>query len=617
LKKIDQIKASLSTAGAEPLTLSAIKTWKSEIDRLTTPQGGAPLSPEAQQLKQLVDAKRAAVEQAFDQSMATASALIAAINVEQPEAFTALQGILRNPGVDRWSLTAVLDFKDRPSAQTFAQAKNGKDRAIKSKHDDVMKVALQGIKAVPNDADPKKPGENPSAKAEAELAKARPWIGKIPGQVIFEQSVQEAFADKLKLIHEAADKHKQQEQQQQGGAAHGAAGGGGAAGKQAATPAAASATAAPQPAPAPKPPSPKPAPPPAPSAATSATTSPKTAAHSDPHAPSSSSTSAADAHGAHAPDAAGAAHAPPGGHDPAHAKGDAAHGQEHGKDAHKEGGHGEHHDPEIEKLSQQHQELVALVNGLAASAQAKGIAADSAINVGLTGLGVAASVALTPIAGAAIGAISFLVSRWFKGDKKKQVDHASQIVKMIQQVEDPAEIDKILATYSEGETDLAGIEEKVKEALQQQPPAPASSSAPGKPEHAQLPAGNRTPQHGAEKKKDEHGDEHGEGHGDGASHGGLAHRLHQSEEIGHVAHVAAEGVSAASHGLHHALGPLLGPVAGVISAFKVGLGIHEYTHLRSAIAKKKQVEEQLKAKQGGGGPQQQLPGGGTPPGGKH
>ena len=518
-----------------------------------------------------------------------------------------------------------------------------KDKAIRAKHDEVMKAALQGIKAVPNEADPAKPGENPSAKAEAELAKARPWIGKIPGQVIFEQMVQEAFAEKLRLIHEATAKQKEKEKAG-GGDAKSAAGGPGAAhgpgpkpaaGGQPATPATATASHGAPPTAAVQPPAPKPQPPAPPAAHAQ-----PPAGHADAkatdhqtdhaHADASSSTPATAQHGdAHANSPAGNEHG-------AHA--------DHGKDAHADGkdghadgkeGHGKH-DPETEALSAQHQELVALVNGIAASAQAKGIVADNAINMGLTGLGVAASIALTPLAGAAIGGISFLISRAIGKEKKEKQKHAREIIEMIQTIEDPAAIDKILAAYAEGETDLEQLQGAVKNALQDQgPPAKGKDE---KPEHAAAPAGNRTPAHGGDKHGDDKhgdkkkdGDKHGaadekhageeeehesEGeHGDGDHHGGVEHRLHQGEEIMHVGHVAAEGASAAAHGLHHALGPILAPVAGVIAAFKLGLGISEYSHLRAAIAKKKQVEEALKSKGAPVGPQ--ASGNGTPPGGKH
>ena len=289
------------------MTLSALKLYQPEIDRLTAPKGGAQLDPKALELKQTADTKRKNVEQAFDQAMTTATAMIAAVNVEQPDSFTHLQSALRNPAVDRWSLTATLDFRDRPTSQAFTQAKTNKDKTIRTKHDEVMKNALQGIKAVPNEADPQKPGENPSAKAEAEFAKVRPWIGKIQDQVIFEQMVQDAFAEKLRQIHEAAAKPKQPPKGGAADAAAGAHGGGqGSAGKQGATPSTASAPAAAVSVP--SPPKPAPAPqlaPPAPPAAhaqTPAGGQSPTATSPDAHA--------GGGHDAHASSATADAHAP-------------------------------------------------------------------------------------------------------------------------------------------------------------------------------------------------------------------------------------------------------------------------------------------------------------------
>ena len=261
---------------------------------------------------------------------------------------------------------------------------------------------------------------------------------------------------------------------------------------------------------------------------------------------------------------------------------------------------------------------------MAATAQAKGIAADNAINVGLTGLGVAASLALTPAAGALIGGASFLISRWIGKEKREKQQHAREIIEMIQTIEDPARSTKSLRYIPREKPIFRRFRKQVANALQNAPPA-AHGAKGEKPEQSEAPAGNRTPAHGgakgAEKKK--HGDEHegGEGedhegseHGD-EHHGGAAHRLHQGEEALHVGHVAAEGVAAASHGLHHALEPILGPVAGIIAAFKLGLGINEYRQLRGAIAKKKQIEDQLKSKGAPVGAQQAA--GGSPPGGKH
>ncbi|HUS66126.1 MAG TPA: DUF4157 domain-containing protein [Kofleriaceae bacterium] len=241
--------------------------------------------------------------------------------------------------------------------------------------------------------------------------------------------------------------------------------------------------------------------------------------------------------------------------------------------------------PEQKVLHDKQQLLITVIKGIAAQAQVKATHVDQGLSATLTGLGIAAGIAV-PVLAPVAGVISLGISLWTSGAKRKKADQVKAITELLPLLTDPAKIDEVIGFYASGVTDLETLNQLITAKIQEQPapkPEAAAGGAPGAEKREGLPGA-----HGAGGEA---------GHEGG--HGGLAHKVHQGETTAHVVHTAVEGVAAASHAVHHALELVLPGVGIAVNLVKQGLAINELGTLKEAIAEKKKIDDQLAAAAGG------------------
>jgi len=488
-QKVDGTKKTLEASQVTPGLKIALEGAEALITKLAV----HAQDPAVAALKATYDAKKAALEDAFDKAFGGASQAMLAIKVDQPNAFALYQAAWKNPVVDQWAGLAMFSWKDRPAAVLFKQTRDAQERAIRDHHREKITKATQDVRSTPNEPDPAKPTDNPAQHIDAIFEGVRPWMNALGGANAWEQVLQDTYISKKEQIAAATVAQQAKQVQQQGAAAlkekskhqssgaaasasqTGAAASGGAAATSSATNGA-PATGKPTPDAAHAPPTPQPqAKPATPTAATSPTPAtghaplPKAdAAHgSVPPA----STSASAAHGqpqTHAPADGGAAGGPihadssasvthgldaatggdKHGHDAA-TSGD-KHGAGHGGDGAK--GHGEHgpegNKPGAHNLTPEEHNKLEQLEVMLEIASAEAADSANAFNVGATIVANLATAVNPGFILLALGKSGGVMAAKLKHEFETKVG-----TKMLKDLP-PEEIDRLLLDWSQSAPDF-------------------------------------------------------------------------------------------------------------------------------------------------------------------
>jgi hypothetical protein len=604
-EKVKTIQKALDTSKIDTLLVSTLKLYQSEIDRLSGGAQGQDAS--VKQLKASFDSKWTAVFQAFDTSLAQSTASLTAIKTDDPNGYTAFQAAVK--GADPWALTGMQkEFRDRPAFTKFVSTKQSTEKTIREHGDHVFTKATSDLKATPAEAADGKPQDDPMAKTDAIFESARPWFNKIPGTIIFQEALQNAFLSKRDQINAAHAKKREEQQKEKEKKTAGPAPGGGkdataAGGKPGAHDGDHGAGAS--------------------SASTHgakpATEKPPTLAPAA-HAPHPAATPAPAAHDA-APAGGHDAHGAPAGDQhhgdakPASAASDHGHaadahgkdaGKDHGKDD-KHGGHGDHQGDEkkgeVEALTAEQQDLVAVINGLGAGFATQATKTDALVSTALGAISAFGAwvMHVDPVVGGAIGMTTLGINLFIKGPKKERLERAKALAELVPLLKDPAKIAEVLQMYRDGMTDLQMLNTTITAKIEEQAPK-AETAKHGAAGVEEAEEGFQVKEEGEDKKDKKKG----------KGHGGLMHRLHQGETAAHVAHTGAEFGTKVFEFLHHAHEVLPGVGLGV-AGLKDFLAYKEVQAYKDALEKKKNVDEKLAALSGGAAPPQATQTPATPP----